>query len=89
MKYFMLNNLGLDWIFEAENEDEATFQYINEMCGCSTIKKYEKYCKNAGQDSSLEWEECGKYGFKASEEVTTDSRGTKRHTFIFDNGEEE
>ena len=75
LKYFMLNNLGVDWIWQAENEEEATKDYISEV----------------GEDGSfdnIEWKECGKYGFKGSEEILTDCKGTRYHYFVFDNGEE-
>jgi hypothetical protein len=63
LKYFMLNNLGTDYIYQAENEEEATRQYILEVCNASTIEEYEAYCYSIDRDEQIDWKECGKHGF--------------------------
>lgn len=76
MSYFMLNNLGKDWIYEAENEKEATKAFLSEI-GFKSDYAYENYCdycQDTGEDNAIKWIECGKYGFKAGG--------------VFDNGED-
>lgn len=55
MKKYELNNLGNDWIFEAENEEEATKQLIEGVCNAKNINEYLEYCKSVGVDSKIEW----------------------------------
>lgn len=57
MKNYMLNNLGKDWIWEANSEEEATKIYIKEVCGAKTIEEYEQYCKEVNCDPRIDWEE--------------------------------
>lgn len=58
MKKYMLNGLGNDWIYEAENEEEATKQFIDGVGGFSTVEEYEKYCIEDLQcEPEIEWEE--------------------------------
>ncbi len=70
MKKYELNNLGPDWIYEADNEDEATLKYISDVLTGGTYQfrdirramgKYKRYIKNVPQevlkDATITWKE--------------------------------
>ncbi len=57
MKY-MLNNLGINWIWEADSKEEATELFCKEFRGSDfTLEEYQQYCKNVGISSELTWKE--------------------------------
>lgn len=57
MKTYELNGLGPNWVYEAKDEAQATKIYLKDIGGFSTLKQYEKYCKEEGQYPILEWRE--------------------------------
>jgi hypothetical protein len=57
MKKFELNNLGNEWIYEAETKHQATYLYIKDICGAKTLKEYEEYCDSVAVDSKITWKE--------------------------------
>lgn len=57
MARYELNDLGKDWVFTGDSEEEVTKRYIKSVCGARSIKAYEKYCKKVDCDPSLNWYE--------------------------------
>ena len=63
MKRFELNNLGPEWVWEADDENHASKIYINVILNGSeddrgaTMKEWEDHCKDIGIDGKLEWNE--------------------------------
>lgn len=59
MKKFMLNNLGNDWIYEGETEEEAIQEYLDQVLHKgATLKEWEIYCDEIGEkDSQLNMKE--------------------------------
>jgi hypothetical protein len=55
MNKYELNNLGKDWVFEADSEQEATSKYITQVCGAKNLEDYEKYCEEVNVNSKIEW----------------------------------
>lgn len=62
MKKYRLNDLDDNWIFEANNESEASLRLINDVLSKKftnldeAIEKYEEYCVDVNVDPSLDWE---------------------------------
>jgi hypothetical protein len=54
IRRYMINDLGISWIYEAINEKEASLKYIDDVCGAKTIAEYEKYCIDVGVPPQLE-----------------------------------
>lgn len=54
-KLFVLNDT--DWVFDAHDEEEATRDMIDQVCGAKTVAEYEKYCSEAGVDADITWTE--------------------------------
>lgn len=60
MHYFMLKDAGIEWIFKAENEKEATKAFLSKL-GFKDKYAYQNYCdfcQDNGVDNQIEWEEC-------------------------------
>lgn len=57
MKKFELNGLGKGWVWEANNEKEATSMYIYEVCGSNSLKEYISYCHDVHVDPAIIWRE--------------------------------
>ena len=65
MKKYRLNDLDDEWIFKAENEDQATLIYINQIVGTEftnvieAVLEFENYMvKHIGQkDPQINWTE--------------------------------
>jgi len=58
VKRYRFNGLDDAWIFEAENEDEASKAYIEQLLGeGKTFEDYERYMDSIDQYSEINWTE--------------------------------
>lgn len=57
MKRYELNGLGDEWVFEANSEEEATKNFIWDICRAKTIEQYNEYCREVNVNSEIKWEE--------------------------------
>lgn len=53
MNQYELNGLGLKWIYEGENAQQAESEYLKRIG--HTRDSYIEYCRSIGIDESLNW----------------------------------
>lgn len=54
MKKYMLNDLGNDWIFLGNNEEEAMQDFFQSI-GVENLEKYLEYCEEVDQHPRLDF----------------------------------
>ena len=64
LKHYMLNARGEEWIWEAENEEQATLIFLSDFYCNKTfkslekaLKQYEKDAESVGFAKKIEWKE--------------------------------
>ena len=54
MKWFRMNSLDDNWVFNARNEEEATEKFLRSFC--MDHDRYVDYCEEIGCNSDITWE---------------------------------
>jgi len=57
MKTYELNSLGSEFRWKATSEENATLDFIHQVCGAKTLDDYKKYCVDLNVNDTLEWKE--------------------------------